>query len=158
MDAPVSGLPSNKAMTAAIIVIGLCGVAIADELERWCPTMIAIYGMCSPELVENWLAYQSNTPLDTPPAQLPEPPLDLDSTDAGATPGAQNAVEWLPACWYMLGGERKCQNGSHYYIVENESLTPPPYGCGYKTNGVLWCQEPAPEPEVWYKDKMWMVS
>jgi len=58
----------------------LLGHSFAYDYSQHCPTMIAIYGICSPELVKNFLAHTEHTAIKPPirkvnVEKLPEPQL-----------------------------------------------------------------------------------
>jgi len=132
----------------------------ADEYEQYCPTVYAIYGICSPELVQNWLihrddAYQTHLTANTsekPPEAVPQiPPMAISPTLNEAGPAAQTY------CWWDIGGHELCHGSG---IIRTGKTKPEPVygsGCHYSLGGILSCPE-KPEPEVWFENKIWMVS
>ena len=85
----------------------------ADSNEQYCPTITAIYGVCSPELVQNWLNNKNKAPLPKTTSEVAKPPGTslINQTETFALnqskPGAQT-----PVCYCAVDyGERCILNG-----------------------------------------------
>ena len=88
---------------ALIVAIALLAtIAFADEWEKYCPTVTEIYGICSPELVANWLAHANDVytrPLPWGNASTPNQTIGssddshtLNVTDNGTDSGTTDSI------------------------------------------------------------------
>jgi hypothetical protein len=145
--------------TAAVAILLLVGLLYADDLTKYCPTVEAIYGVCSPELVNNYIAHINDTykrpgnlnnesvTVAIPPGTVPAPQdqNNLSLSHVGdVTPGAQK-----PVCFCDISDAIRCVENEQYVIKEayNEK-------CEIQRRKIM--QLPPITP--WYADKMYMVS
>jgi len=106
---------------AGIVALMFLSHTVHADNSEWCGTIMAIYGVCSPELIENYLshtqgAYAETTSFVAEPAKPaePEPQLlasSLEEQPLGfieERPQAQEEPE--QPCWYWAGYEwRVCR-------------------------------------------------
>lgn len=129
---------------ASLLLAGSLSAQYVDQYEKWCPTVMAIYGVCSPELVANWLYHTQevaasppamqvvNTPEATPtsnqniPTPIMVPPV-AKKPEPTVTPEPTQKVNAVPA------------------FVPGKGLT-------------IVFPIPEPEPVIWYATRIWMVS
>ena len=53
-------------MVLGAMLLLLAHAVHAEDNSKWCGTVTAIYGICSPELVSNWLAHKSDVYIRPP--------------------------------------------------------------------------------------------
>lgn len=143
------------------IVLLLTGIAHADD-SQWCGIITEIYGVCSPELVQNYLSHMNAAAvIKTPPqekAKLPGTDQGEDNrSEKGSiseptsivippeTPGAPTQ----PPCWCAVDASRRCKISGEVVIVQAFSED---------CEKILRRALGLPEPEPWFKNKIWMVS
>jgi hypothetical protein len=159
------------------IILFLTGNVHAED-SQWCGVVTEIYGVCSPELVQNYLAHVGiHATIRTPPqeivAKLPgtEPEMGHISPPTSVlispeTPGALKPIKedkpdmellWVyiqngtePICWCSVINSLRCKAGDLIYEKESFNL-----GCQKKQQRLLQETE---ESTIWYKNKIWMVS
>ena len=132
-----------------LVIVLLIGVASADKSE-WCGTIVAIYGVCSEQLIDNWLYHtgvsgelkQSLTMGPLPEPELVVAKVQVDSIEESVLPLGLEP-------YYNLDLDtpepQKVEDGGEKQDFE---AGPPQLPTG-----------PLPPPNLpWYWDRMWMVS
>jgi hypothetical protein len=85
----------KPALIAVFLLLAV--TAYADDYEKWCPSIIEIYGVCSPELVANWLAHQNPSETIVPPSPaLINATLGNTSAETGTNETIPAVVQDLP--------------------------------------------------------------
>lgn len=143
------------------IILFLSGNVHATDNSQWCGVVSEIYGVCSPELVNNYLAHVGHATIRTPPqekivAKLPgtEPEMGHISPPTSVlispeTPGALN-ISRVISCWCSVINSLRCKDGDIIYEKESFNLA-----CLKMKQKLLQERE---EETIWYKNKIWMVS
>jgi len=137
-------------------------VVIAEDLSRYCPTITEIYGVCSPELVQNYLDHINDTYRKSDEVLQNESVTVAELSGTGQDRQDQNIVINSPAtvestpeaqkpiiCFCAIDDSRRCFENGEYKIAEayNEK-------CEVRRRKLLGLPELTP----WYSDKMFMVS
>jgi hypothetical protein len=96
----------------SIVLLLLSGFAFADY-SIYCGLMNEIYGVCSEELVLNYLAHVFPIHVNIPPRIAPKPVIPQPAITASVqtfnTP-QNGSVEGQTACWYWTpAGWKKCR-------------------------------------------------
>lgn len=104
-----------KLLTLLIIALLLVPVIHAEDYSRYCSMITEIYGVCSPELVANYLAHSQ----DTPPRHTQAKPQTatgasvFNQITANGKSGGLNAIEIYERtgeCWYKTDvGWKQCR-------------------------------------------------
>ena len=140
----------------------LVGTIYAADLEYYCPTVQAIYGVCSPELVANYIAHINDTykrpgnlnnisvTVAIPPGTGPSQPRPINiiatlPTLGDGTPGAQKPL----ICYCAIDDTKRCVISQG--VIENEGYNEK---CEVRRRLILGLPPMAP----WYANKIYMVS
>jgi len=152
--------PKKMRLTAVFLMLGT--VVIAEDLSRYCPTITEIYGVCSPELVQNYLDHINDTYRKSDEVLQNESVTVAELSGTGQDRQDQNIVINSPAtvestpeaqkpiiCFCAIDDSRRCFENGEYKIAEayNEK-------CEVRRRKLLGLPELTP----WYSDKMFMVS
>lgn len=154
---------SYTELTIIVLMLGMLVYLMrpvnAQDLSVYCPTVQAIYGVCSPELVQNYITHINDTykrpgnlnnisvtvaiPPGTEPAPQDQNNLSLSHV-GDVTPGAQK-----PVCFCDISDAIRCVENGQYVTKEayNEK-------CEAKRRLIMGLPPITP----WYADKMFMVS
>jgi hypothetical protein len=74
-------------------MLALATLAYADDYEKWCAPIIEIYGVCSPELVANWMAHQNDTYIKPGMPQSPQPDAKPEPIATSTLPRNESLME-----------------------------------------------------------------
>jgi hypothetical protein len=74
-------------------MLALATLAHADDYEKWCAPIIEIYGVCSPELVANWMAHQNDTYIKPGMPQSPQPDAKPEPIATSTLPRNESLME-----------------------------------------------------------------
>lgn len=163
----------NIILLTCFILLGSLSAQYYDEYEKYCPTIVAIYGICSPELVSNWLVNKDTAPIIKSPQAVIPAETSAQTKVSPIVIFIADTVKPKPqeVCWYTIGGKEKCKG-----IGLTGNTRPQHLNCWYELSGKERCldvvmanvlamsiqaehqKEAEHQPEVWYENRIWMVS
>jgi hypothetical protein len=108
-----------KLLAVGLVFLFLSSFAYAEDNSKWCGLMHAIYGMCSPQLIDNYLMMTQHPP---------KPPNTIQASVKTITTPATLVKE----------AERGLSPPTSQAGVGIQDVPAPAYRYSYYWNGVVW--------------------